>query len=392
MNRILSLVTLAILASPLAAQAEPEMKSGDVKKLAKPFGAWVDAKIENDPSSASEAMMDMEDHIKKMEKKLKGRKALSMVADWENIFATGRSFDTSGKLVKKGRVLERELGAYKYLVWLPSAYAPAKNAYPTLLLLDEDAAATIEEMPKLVKDSFIILAPQIGDLEAEKLMEPEGRTLIIGPLGQGTVSYRVDRSRLFLVGKGEKGISFASAYAAILPHFFSGAAMVGGEATDVRGKKNLDLLPVEQKADMQATADWVLGLESANKYPTEFEIELVEPWNGVAYWVQAVQFDTGDALPEGKAARLKVAVDRGTNTITIDGEYVYKVQLNLNDILVDLDKPITILRNGETYSFQASRSLGTMLDTFASSLDGAVFPAKLRQLDMPVPAEEPTDG
>lgn len=392
MNRILSLVSLAVLVTPLAAQAEPEMKSGDVKKLAKPFGAWVDAKIENDPAAASEAMVDMEAHIKKMEKKLKGRNALSMVADWENILATGRSFDTSGKLIKKGKVIEREMGAYRYLVWLPSAYAPAKNAYPTLMLLDDDPAATIEAMPKLVKDGFIILAPMIEDVEAEQLMGVEGRTCIIGPLGQGTVSYRVDRSRLFMVGKGEKGIAFASAYASILPHYFSGVATVGGDATDVRAKKNLELLPVESKADMQEVADWALGLEPATKYPTEFEVELVEPWMGVAYWVQATQFDSGEAIPEGKSARLKVSVDRGTNTITIDGEYVYKVRLKLNDILVDLDKPITILRNGETYSYQASRSLGTLLDIFANNLDGAVYPAMVRQLDMPVPAEEPTDG
>lgn len=392
MNRILSLVSLAILAAPLAAQAEPEMKSGDVKKLAKPFGAWVDAKVENDLSAAGEAMVDMEDYIKKMEKKLKGRKALSMVADWEHIFATGRSFETSGKLIKKGKVLEREMGAYRYLVWLPSAYAPAKNSYPTIMLLDEDPAATLEAMPKLVKDGFIIIAPQIVDVEPEQLMGPEGRTCILGPLGQSSVSYRVDRSRLFLMGKGENGIAYATAYASILPHYFSGLATVGAAAADVKAKKNLDLLQVKQVADMNEAADWALNVEAAKKYPTEFEIDLVEPWMGVGYWVQATAFESGEDLPEGKVARMKVSVDRGTNTITIDGEFVYKVQLNLNDILVDLDKPVVILRNGESYTFQASRSLGTMLDTFANNLDGRVYPAKVRSLDMPVPAEEPTDG
>lgn len=392
MNRILSLVSLAILAAPLSAQSEPEMKAGDIKKLAKPFGEWVEAKIEGDLSTASEAMVDMEDYVKKMEKKLKGRSALSMVTDWETILSTGPKFDTSGKLVKKGKIIEREILGYTYQVWLPSAYAPAKNAYPTMLLLDMDAKKTIEEMPKLVKDSFIILAPQISDIDPEQLMDPAGRACIIGPIGQGTMTYRVDRSRLFLIGKGEAGIAYATGYAAVLPHYFSGFASVGAAPAEVKAKKNLELIPVEEKATMQEAADWVLGLEPANRYPTDFEVELVEPWMGVAYWVQATKFESGEDIPEGKVARLKVSVDRGTNTITIDGEYVYKVLIKLNDVLVDLDKPLTILRNGESYSFQASRSLGTMLEIYANSQDGTVFPAMVQQLDLPSPAEEPTDG
>ncbi|MFK5956044.1 MAG: hypothetical protein QM477_06330 [Planctomycetota bacterium] len=393
MKRILTLLALIIFALPLFAQSEPEMKSSDLKKLGKPFGEWVDAKIEGDPGKAAEEMMKLEGIIQKMDKKLKGRSALSLVRDWEIVMQTGRGFDKSGKNIKKGKTIEQDLGAYgKFLVWLPASYKPDKVNYPAILLLDSDPQATIDGLSDETKEAFIILAPLIGGLDKSVLMEAEGRNLIIGPIGRGTVAYRVDRSRLFLIGKGEQGVSFASAYAAVIPHYFAGVALIGADAGDVPGKANYSLVVVESKDSVESAANWALGLESPDKYPTSFEVELVEPWQGVFYWVQALKFDTGDAVPEGKASRLKVSVDRGTNTITIDGEYVYQVRLMLNDILVDLDKPITVLRNGQTYTFQSSRSLGTLLGNYVNSLDGSVYPAQLRQLDLPSEAKEPTDG
>ena len=393
MKRILSLLAVIAFALPVAAQSEPEMKSSDLKKLGKPFGDWVDAKIENDPGEASEMLLKLDGLVEKMDKKLKGRSTLSLVRDWEIILQTGRKFDKSGKNVKKGKVLEQDLGVYgKYLVWLPAGYNPDKVNYPGILLLDSDPQATIEGLTDATKDAFIIMAPLVSGLDKSILMQAEGRNLIIGPIGRSTVAYRLDRSRLFLVGNGDQGASFAAAYAAVLPHFFSAVAFVAGETGTVNGVANHALLPVEKQETVEAAATWMLGLEPANKYPTSFEVELLEPWQGVCYWVQALKFDTGEDVPEGEASRLKVSVDRGTNTITIDGAYVYQVRLMLNDVLVDLDQPITLLRNGQSYTFQASRSLGTMLQYYVGNLDGSVYPAQLRQLDLPSESEEPTEG
>ncbi|MDA0667515.1 MAG: hypothetical protein O3A95_07655 [Planctomycetota bacterium] len=393
MKRIHSFIAVMAFALPLAAQSEPEMNSGDIKKLGKPFGEWVDAKIESDHAKASEMLLKLDDIVQKMDKKLKGRSALSLVRDWEIVLQTGRSFDRSGPDVKKGKVIEQDLGAYgTFLIWLPAGYNPDKVNYPGILLLDSDPQATIDGLTEETKEAFIIFAPMISGLDKSALMEEEGRQLIIGPIGRCTVAYRLDRSRLFMIGKGDQGASFAAAYAAVLPHFFSGVAFVEGETGEVKGAANHAMLPVEKQDSVEAAATWMLGLEAANKYPTSFDVELVEPWQGVFYWVQAVKYDTGKAVPEGESTRLKVSVDRGTNTITIDGAYVYQVRLMLNDILVDLDKPITILRNGESYSYQASRSLGTLLENYVGLLDGSVYPAQLHRLDLPTEAEEPTDG
>jgi len=77
-------------------------------------------------------------------------------------------------------------------------------------------------------------------------------------------------------------------------------------------------------------------------------------------------------------------VERSTNTITIDGEYVYQVMLFLNDVIVDLDKPITLMRNGKTLTYQASRSIGTMMDAFGNSLDDSIYPSSIRRIDIPI--------
>ncbi|MHC4380017.1 MAG: alpha/beta hydrolase family protein [Planctomycetota bacterium] len=393
MKRFLSLTAVLLLAVPLAAQAEAELKAADHKKLGKPFGDWVDAKVEGDASGASEAMVDLDKAMEKLGKKLKGRSPLSLVRDWEAVLSTGRKFDKSGKMIKKGKVLEREVSGFgSYLVWLPAAYRPDKVSYPTILLLDADPDATLETMPNEIKNEFIIIAPKVGEIDPADALGQESRYLVLVPVGECSSNYRVDRTRLFLVGNGEHGVGMASAYASILPHFFAGAAMVGADIPDVPGKANFKLMHVEKRENLSDTGEWLRGLEPINHYPESFEVDLVEPWMGRAFWVQARNFDTGEAVPEGKVARLKVSVDRGTNTITIDGEYVYQVMLYLNDVIVDLDKPITVLRNGDTYTFQASRSLGTLLENFASSQDGSVFPAMLRQLDMPTESKENADG
>jgi len=392
MKRILSLLAALAFTLPLSAQTEPEMKSGDIKKLGKPFGEWVDAKIVGDPAKASDMLLKLAGIVEKMDKKLKGRSALSLVRDWEIVLQTGRSFKKSGKDIKKGKIVEQDLGAYgTYLVWLPASYKPDKVNYPGILLLDSDPQATIEGLSDEVKEAFIILAPIISGLDQSVLMEAEGRNLIIGPIGRGTVTYRLNRHRLFVVGKGDQGASFAAAYAAVLPHFFSGVALVNGEMGEIKGASNHALLPLEKQDSVEAAANWMLGLDPAEKYPTDFEVELVEPWQGVYYWVQALKYDSGEDVPEGEVSKLKLSVDRSTNTITIDGAHVYQIRLMLNDILVDLDKPINILRNGQSYSFQASRSLGTLLQNYVGSLDGTVYPAQLRQLDLPSESKEPTD-
>jgi hypothetical protein len=322
--------------------------------------------------------------------KLKGRSWLSLVADWAKVLSAGRSYATSGRnpdgdVIKKGKILDVDLAGFGTAsMWLPAKYNPKKVSYPLIMLVCDEPGKTIEAMPGKVLEGCVVIAPHIGDMSVDLLMGPEGRNLFLLPLGRASRDFRIDRSRLFMVAEGEKGIDFASRYVAVLPYYFAGLATIAGSCGEIPGKANLGLLETGEHVDLAAATEWCLQASSRDPYPVSFEVELTQPWMGRAYWAQALRFDPPDAVPEGKIARMKVSADRGTNTITIDAEYVYQVKLFLNDNIVDLDKPITVVRNGSEYTYQASRSIGTMMEVFGNNLDDTIYPSIIRSIDIPI--------
>ncbi len=398
MNRLLTFLAIAVMAAPLSAQAEPELKSGDIKKMGKQIGVWVDSTIEGDLAGASEALMALDKVVAGIDKKLKGRSALSLVADWSLAINSGRKYATSGKnpdgdSIKKGSVQEIDLAGWGLCsMHIPAKYDPKKISYPVLMIVCDTPTATIEALPASVKDHSVVIAPHIENMTVEKLMVEEGQRLFLVPIGRASRDFRVDRSRMFMVAEGEKGIDLASRYVAVLPHFFAGLATVAGSCGDIPAKANLELVASGEHVDMAAATEWCMTAEARDPYPLEFEVELSQPSLARVYWVQAIKFDPPDSVPDGKTARMKVAVDRSTNTISIDGEFVYQVKLFLNDVIVDLDKPITLMRNGKTLTYQASRSTGTMLAVFGSSLDDTVFPSTIRVVDLPIVESETSDN
>jgi hypothetical protein len=394
MNRLLTFLAIVLLAAPLTAQAEPELKAGDHKKIGKQLGAWVESTIEGDHAGSSEALMALHKIVAGIDKKLKGRSALSLVADWSASMSSGRKYATSGKTVdgdaiKKGLTKAIDLAGWGTAsMRLPAKYDPKKINYPIIMLVCDSPAEAIEALPAEVKDHCVVIAPHVEDMSLELLMENDGQRLFLLPLGRASRDFRVDRSRLFMVAEGEKGIDFASRYVAVLPHYFAGLATVAGSCGDIPGKANLSLVENGEHVDMAAATEWCMAAAARDAYPTEFEVELTQPWMGRAYWAQAIKFDPPDAVPEGKVARMKVSVDRSTNTITIDGEFVYQVKLFLNDVIVDLDKPITLMRNGKSLTYQATRSIGTMMEAFGGSLDDTIYPAVIRVIDVPIAESE----
>lgn len=398
MKRLPALLFSALLvAAPLAAQEPaaaqappgPELKDADHKKLGRPFGKWFEAKLDNDFEKYTEAQADLNKECDSFDKKLKPRSVLALVRDWEVILDASRDFSTTGPLQKKGKAFAVELpGEQTCAVRLPADYNPKKQSYAGVMILAAGKAEdTLEAVPAEWKDQFILIGVDLTGLDAETLFREAGLTRILAPIGLASREYRLDRKRLFLTGLGEFGVAAASRLAAIYPMPFAGCAWLDGEPAAALNAINLKLLTVEKKADMSEALAWFAQLPDRQAYPTDFEVVLTEPWQGRHYWVQALRFDPLEAVPTGKIARFKVKVDRDSNTITLDSEFVYQYRLYLNDEIVDLDQEIKIIRNGETYTFKAVRSVGTLLDNFATLLDaGMVFPASLQRLDVPVPA------
>ena len=401
MLRLSALLTSALLAAaPLAAQGatapaaaqEPggvELKDADHKKLGRPFGKWFEAKLKNDFEDYTEALADLVKECESFDKKLKPRSVLALVKDWEVILDSGREYPTTGPLQKKGKAFALELpGGQSCAVRLPAEYNPKKESYAAVMVLAAGKAEdTLDAVPAEWKERFVLIGVDLAGLDAESLFGEAGLTRMLAPIGVASREYRIHRGRLFLVGLGDFGVAAASRLAAIYPMPFAGCAWVDGEPAAALNAVNLKLLAAEKKADMAEALGWFAQLPDRNAYPTDFEVVLTEPWQGRHYWVQALRFDPLTAVPTGKIARFKAHVDRASNTITLDSEFVYQYKLYLNDAIVDLDREIVIVRNGESYKFKADRSVGTLLDNFANLLDpGMVFPAWLQRLDVPIPA------
>lgn len=395
MLRTASLCLTALLAAaPAAAQepAGPELKEADQKKLGRHIGKWFEAKLKGDIGEVEKAKADLVSECADHDKKSKAKPILALVRDWEAVLDLGREFPTSGPEVKKGKAFELDVGGgHRCAVRLPAAYNPKKENYPGVLLLTAGKAAdALEAMPEEMKEKFILLGVDLTGLDADSLLGDAGRVRLLLPIGTASRLYRLDRKRLFLLGQGDFGAAAASRLAAVYPMAFAACALVDGSSAATKNAGNLKLLPFEARPDTPAALSWFLEQKPREAYPASFEVTLTETWQGRHYWVQALRFDPPEAIPADKVARFKVSVDRATNTIAIDSEFVYQFQIYLNDAIVDLGKEITILRNGEPHKFQATRSISTLLDNFESTLDaGMVFPAVIRRVDVPAAAGAP---
>ena len=361
------------------AQGEAELKSSDLKKISKYTGAWIDAKIDGNSSKVSDAIMSLEEQVTKMAKSSKDRNPLSYVYDWEIALHQARKYATTGSLVKKGRVLDVDFARAPYSVWLPKKYNPKKASYPCIVLLGDKAASLIESLPAEVLESMIILAPDISSMSEDLALTIEAATSIILPVGRASTNYHLDRMRLFMVGTDELGSVIASQWGAVMPHLFTGVSTTTDVTAKIEGSKNLELVATTVMASVNDAATWCAIQASTNAYPLNFEFEIPFPEQSRVFWVHPIKSDSS----EGQLANIKVSVDRESNTISLDSTSVERVKLYLNDAIVNLDKPVVIVRNGIDYTYQPSRSVGTMLEVFANSLDGAVFPAIIQQVDIP---------
>ena len=392
MDRLQTILLLGatLLAAPLQAQ---ELKSGDAKKLGKPIGKWIEAKIDGDYAGQAEAKDDLFKALESVQKKLKDKSALSLVRDWEILLDSGRSYPTSGEFVKKGKWTEHEFIGSDYLAWLPSKYNPKKTAYPLLLVLSDGDRESLASLAPEILDNCIVLAPSLEGLESSEPQElRQTQIRMLGTAVQGSAHFRVDRNRMFVIGRGEVGGALASDIAALFPYFFAGVAVVGGPAQSSAGGANLELLPsTGDLVVIASAADWCMAAEPRLSYPDNFRFELVREWAGRAYWVQARSFDV--AAAGEPASSMEVSVDRATNTITINTVGVYSLQVWVNDLIVDLDQEVTVVRNGVPYKVTFSRSLGTVIECFEQGYDaGAVYTAKLAKLDVPIEEESVDEG
>lgn len=369
-------------------QQEEVLNSSSHKKLAKPIESWLEAKSQQQTEDQLEAREDLNKVMDSVSKSAKGKEVLSLVRDWAKALQIAR-----GGIVpraSKGKTVVRENAAGSVALYVPKSYNPKKGAVPLVVLLgstNQDIEESIDKLPAEILNAYAVACPDLSGLTESDFLATSGRQRIVG-LGVGVPNRELllDWNRVVLVGMDEGAVA-AAHYGTLLPFYFAGVGLVGAEAPSGLAEANAKMCKLNSVDDLAGLATWITGLESRDPDPLEFELALTERWAGRAYWVQATKFDDKEALQDGKTAMLKVSVDRSTNTITLVGEHVYEVNLYLNDVIVDLDKPVNIVRNSQPYQYQPARSVGSLLDNYwGRGLDASsIYPAVVRGLEFPVP-------
>jgi len=91
------------------------------------------------------------------------------------------------------------------------------------------------------------------------------------------------------------------------------------------------------------------------------------PFPKRAYWLEVPP-------SEGGSSRIHAQVDRGTNTITVEGSGMTEFTLHFNDLLLDMNKPIVVVANGQKHEDLIPRSRAVIL---ASLFSGGCDPGRV---------------
>lgn len=360
------------------------MKKADAKKLAKAVGTWFNADVANDAA----ARLDSRDEILKVlegfeKKKITSAEIYTFLNDWQEALE-GRAgkFPKSkpGKISKSQKNLAN---GNPIEFWVPKSYKPKNGGIPLVLFAGDGGKITsdsISALPPELLEACVIAPLDLAGMEDDALLS-DGRDNLLYTVALLTQELRLDRSRVFVLAGGE-AVKPATELCSWLPHVSAGISYYGGEVSENIGAKNMALLTLNKADDVAAASSWILSAEPRNMYRSEVSFELSPPKFPRFYWVQVKKFDPPE---EGKLASISVTADRATNTITIDAERVYQVELFLNYSLVDLNKPIKIIRNGQELTLTANPGFSTLLEGCRAYLwdTSCIFPSRLRGIDIP---------
>jgi len=385
MKRILLLLTsLTLLAATTVAQEIPQLKKGDSKKLAKAVGGWFNADIAND---AGERLDSRDEILKVLEgfekKKIGPAEVYTYLNDWQAALeGRGGKFPKArpGKFAKTKRNLAGG-GPIEY--WVPSSYKPKNGGVPLVLYAGDGGSLTqesISALPAEVLAGCVVAPVSLAGLKGESLLS-EGRNNLLYTVALLTMEIRLDRNRVFLLAGGE-AVENATYLSSWLPHVTAGVSIFGAKASAEVATKNQALMNINSSDDLAAAANWILTAPPRDLYRNKVSFDLSPPKFPRFYWVQVKKFDPPE---DGKVATISVEADRATNTITIEAERVYQVELFLNYQLVDLNKPIKVIRNGQELTLTANPGFSTLLDGCRAYLwdTSCIFPSKLRGIDIP---------
>ena len=337
-------------------------------------------------------------------------------------YAIWLGYDYAKKRVRKGKVQNAEFvraprfpedEPLEYAVWTPSKYnARSGPGYAFILTVPDSDVKPSDHLVEqwtdgTVRDGAILAAPQMP--EDPDTWETAGVANVMFLYGEITKNYAVDFDRIYLAGRG-RGVQTALAIGESFPDRFAGVigragdpgdtaagnfrnlatyfAGGGGKATafskqiEELGYGNCSLDPSGGEEDIW---NWILAHPRVS-YPTEVTL-IPNQYTNRAYWLQVPRTD--GATP----VKVHAVLDRATNTVTVEGEGVNEFSLHFSDAILDMNREITVIANGQEYKDLIPRSFRTALSNIynARIAPGKVLVAS-KPYHLPSLAKEEDEG
>lgn len=260
----------------------------------------------------------------------------------------------------------------------------------------EAAILVAVDMPEDTS-TWNMLSTEAGDMG--------GLSYVMRTVGKSRELFYVDYDRFYIGGR-ELGVQTALQVGRLYPQLFAGVIGQSGDAGDV-GVENFRNLPTffagggaactafeeanrtagysncTLKADGTDSDAWAWALER-KRVSNPVQVTLVPTNNGPfrSYWLDTPRQE----MPPG--ARIDATVDRAANRIVIDAKGVKQVTLYFNDLLLDLDKPVKISRNGVESEEKIGRSIEDAIAFVRrGTTDAGRIYVSAKAFDIPSPKE-----
>jgi hypothetical protein len=393
------------------AGGEDALKPADHDSLGKVIAAFKDASRNN--KNVDKARADVAAELDKFRKRLKGRDPLSLTTDLGKALWQSINYDTA-KNVKKGKVSDVKFKDsdfdLTYATWAPPKYEP-KKAYPLILCIPDKGEKPTEHLTEKwigqeIRENVVLAAVPMPD-DVAQWSDPGSKER---GWGGAANLYTVFREVSLTYGTDFDRVYIAAAESASRRHSRSRrAARIGSPASSAGAATSATRRPrtsttcrrsspareparrrSARRRPRPANDNCTIKPEGTEDdiwswmkdhpriaYPAQVVLLPGTPNPSKAYWLGVKPWDgQGTAIVKG-------SIDRATNAVTIDGEGVTGIYLCLNDVLVDLDKPVKVVCNGAEHLEVIPRNLGTFLDYAMNRSDPGKICVATREFDLP---------
>jgi pimeloyl-ACP methyl ester carboxylesterase len=393
----LSLASFAVMPS-----TDQLLKDSDLKRLAQSFADYIEARV--DEKGVSDATSDVAKNMEKLERKLAKTAAQGdiLASPGDIGRAIWLSYDYGRTRPKRGKVAEKEFvgsvfskdNPLAYAVWAPSKYSASAGPYPVIICIPDEGVRPADHLRDQWTEGSVqegaILASPVMPADPEDWEGREGIGRVIVLMRAVYEEYGVDFDRIYLAGHG-LGVATALGIAEKFPDRFAGVIGRSGDAGEVspsnfsnlptyfsgggsqvtkfeeairlKGYDNCTVQPAGLTVDVW---NW-LGTVRRDSYPSQVTLIPGSPFPKRAYWLEVPP-------SEGGSGRIHAQVDRGTNTITVEGSGMTEFTLHFNDLLLDMNKPIVVVANGQKHEDLIPRSRAVVL---ASLFSGGCDPGRV---------------